>query len=1121
MSPNKSILNLIVLFVFFSINLATSQVSYENAFPNLSFNLPVEIQASIDGTNRLFVVEQPGVIKVFPNSPTAKNDDVATFLDLSEKVAYSSGQEIGLLGMAFHPEYTKNGYVFIYYIDRPSNYRINIVRYTISSSNPNMLDPNSEFIIARFTKNQSDSNHNGGKISFGPDGYLYASIGDGGGGGDPQRNGQNLETVFGSILRIDVDINGDNPIETNPEEPDGNYEIPSDNPRVGLSGLDEIYAWGIRNTWKFSFDEQGRLWGADVGQNVYEEINLIAKGGNYGWNKYEANSQPSYGSSTSLITTPEIAPIFFYDHSAGDVSITGGYVYRGSLSASDLQNKYIYADYVSGRVWALEYDEANGTTDNQLLFRTNGELISSFGEDEYGELYFSGYGSSAKIYKLTAESSGPGVTPVNGIGNWKKISSGINGTIETMVESEDGSIYVGGSFTNAGGVDVSNLAIINADGNWESFAEGSNGTIYSLAIADNGDIFAAGDFTQIGGTNANNIAYWNGSDWYTLGDGTNGPVAKIAFDATGTLIVGGVFTTADGITVNNIAQYKDGLWSALTDSSTGIIGTNNEIRAIAFDENNTLYVGGNFDTAGGNEAARIAQWNGSNWSGLGAGTSGFVQAIVVHENYIYAGGNFALSGSQTVNRIARYNRTTQVWEPLGNGLSGNVNDMTSDDNYIYVGGSFETASDDINNNKIMMNTARWSVANGWEALGPKTNVGVDNRVNSILFTKNNTQLIVGGNFTAAGGNPTNNIAVWSETFCTEDSIITEYRINGESNSGSNNIIVKEGSEVVLSLLPNNISFDLTLPDGTIVNGEYTIDTISPEQSGTYIYTTEIGCTKSLVITVGNDQDNDGIIDANDICPNTLEGETVNENGCSANDFSVDQFQITSTGTSCIGSNNGSVYIEAKTANDYIANLSGPEGEASFPFSKSLEISDLQKGTYDLCITLGPTSNYQSCSKIIITEPDPLEVQLDFNSSTNSVTLKMKGGTEYTIDINGKSTHYTDKEELNLLLHENVNNITVFSDQPCLGKFEETVILENSFLAYPNPVENNLTIDLKPLTSTWVEITIFTETGVLLSSKKYEVDQTPVTLDTSSFASGIYILRLKNEKMNESFKLVKL
>lgn len=1167
----------------------SQDISYQNAFPYLDFNFPVEIQSSNDGSNRLFVVEQPGRIKVFPNKSNVSLEELTSFLDISTIVSYSAGQEIGLLGLAFHPNYAVNGYVFVYYIDQPSNYRINIARYQVDSSNPNLINSSSGIIIAQFTKNQSDSNHNGGKIAFGPDGYLYISIGDGGGGGDPQGNGQNLNTVFGSLLRIDVDVDGSNPLETYPDLPNGNYEIPSDNPRVDQSGLDELYAWGIRNTWKFSFDASGNLWGADVGQNIYEEINLISRGGNYGWNRFEANSEPSYGSGTSLTTTPDIKPIYFYDHNAADVSITGGYVYNGSLTSSSLESKYIYADYVSGRVWALNYNSTNGSTTNELLFKTNGQFISSFGEDEAGELYFSDYGSNVKIYKLTETVSGPITTPVNGIGEWKSISTGTNGIVETIVNSSTDITYIGGTFSTVGDLNVSNLASINSVKEWEAFSIGSNGSIYSIDIAPDGTIYASGDFTTIGGVSANNIAKWNGSTWSSLGTGTNGPVLKIKLSETGALFVGGVFSAAGGITVNNISKWENNTWSALVDSATNVSGTNNEIRSIGFDENNNLYVGGNFDTAGGVSAVRIARWNGANWSALGSGTSGFVQAIESIGDYLYVGGNFSIAGDQTVNRIARFNKINESWESLGNGLSGNVNAITSNGTYIYVGGSFSTASDDGNIDKIVNNLARWSIDNGWEALGPNTNVGINIRVNSLTFANNSTELLVGGNFSTAGNINTNNIAVWSENFCEENSIIPEYQINGTWQSGNNTLAVNDGDSLILSMLPNDIPFTITLPNGTKVNNDYNLDSITENLSGTYIYETSLGCIENLEILVqplvDSDFDNDGVLDENDncsntptgelvdsngcatsqldsdndgvndsldncpnttigtkvnfngcpeleidsdddgvndnsdLCPNTLKGISVDENGCAFKIYPDNQFKITSVGTSCIGSNNGSILIESITKENFLAAITGANKNITLPFTDILTIRDLDIGEYNLCISSIEFSNYQTCSKIIITEPLPLSVQLDFNSLTNSVTLKMNGAKAYTIELNGKSMQ-TENQLISLPLYDEVNNLKVSTNQSCQGNFEETVHLKNSFLIYPNPVNESLSIDLKSLTSDTVEIAIFTEAGLLIHSKTYLVKQSKIELNTSAFSSGIYLLRVKNDKLNKSFKLIK-
>ncbi|TVZ13829.1 putative secreted protein (Por secretion system target) [Maribacter sp. MAR_2009_72] len=1277
----SSYIGILVLFFVVKIN---AQVSYQEAFTNLNFNFPVEIQNSNDGTNRLFVVEQPGIIKVFPNRANVSAGELSTFLDVSSIVTYSVGQEIGLLGLAFHPNYASNGYIYIYYIDRPSNYRINIARYQVDSSNPNRINPNSGLVLAQYTKNQGDSNHNGGKIAFGPDGYLYISVGDGGGAADPQGNSQNLNSAFGKILRIDVDIDGNNT-----QSPNGSYEIPSNNPRVGQSGLDELYAWGIRNTWKFSFDDNGRLWGADVGQNSYEEINLITSGGNYGWNKFEANSEPSYGRTTTLSTSPDIKPIFFYDHSASDVSITGGYVYNGSLTSASLQNKYIYADYISGRVWALSYNASNGSTSNELLFQTSGQYISSFGEDEAGELYFSDYGSSVKVYKLTETVTGPVTTPVNGIGEWKSITSGTNGIVETIAESPAEMKYVGGNFSTAGGIGVNNLAVLNASDEWQASINGSNGIIYSIDVAPDGTVYAAGDFTTIGGISANNIARWNGSSWAAVGTGTNGPILKIKTDATGALYAGGTFTDAGGLTANNIAKWENNVWSTLVDASTGIAGTNNEIRSITFDDNNMMYVGGNFDTAGGVSAARIAQWNGTNWSALGTGTSGFVQAIESSGNYLYVGGNFSIAGGNTVNRIARYNKTNQSWEALGNGLSGNVNAIVSNGSYVYVGGTFDTASDNGNVDKIVNNLSRWSAANGWEALGPNTDVGVDVRVNSLAFTNNGSELIVGGNFGTAGNLSTNNIAIWSEYFCTEDSIIPEYRVNGVFDSGSNSITVNEGDELLLSILPNGVNFTILLPNGTTVNGDYDLGSMNTALSGSYTFETEQGCTENLEIivqgTTSNDTDNDGVIDANDNCPNTPNGETVNangcsqsqldddndgvaniddlclntpdgeavdvngcsssqldsdndgvfnnvdtcpntpegntvdengcslnqldsdndgvndanddcpntpsgdvvdengctvqtpldsdndgvidvndgcpdtpegepvdsngcpippldgdndginddvdqcpntpagatvdENGCSLSNYDNDQFRITTNGATCIDLNNGSLIIQSKNTDNFIATLTGPVEEIVLPFSEELTISNLANGSYDLCITSINFPDYVNCSKFTIVEPEPLQVQLDVDNITNSVALKMRGGNEYTVEVNGKSM-VTTNSEINLPLYEDVNIIKVTSNQLCQGIFEETVILENMFLIYPNPVEDVLNIDLKSLTSDTIDIAIYTEAGQLISVETYPVESKIITLNTSNLVTGVYFLKLKNEQLDKSFKLIK-
>ncbi|CAH0998702.1 hypothetical protein LEM8419_00048 [Neolewinella maritima] len=754
----------LLLFLFggyFSSLTAQDSINYETAFPALSFRFPVEIQHAGDGSDRLFVVEQAGTIRVFANRQDVQS--AATFLDVTDVVSFSAGQEIGLLGLAFHPQFTTNGYFYIYHTRKSSvadvNVELVLARYQVSADDPNRADPSSRLEIFSFDKNQRNSNHNGGKIAFGPDGYLYASLGDGGGGGDPQQNAQDLGTIFGSILRIDVDVDGNNPLETNPATPNGNYEIPSDNPRVGQSGLDELYAWGIRNTWKFSFDEAtGRLWGGDVGQGSFEEINLIEAGGNYGWNRFEANS--TFSSSATLATNPDTKPVYAYDHDDGDVSITLGYVYRGPLQNPAIQGKLIFGDYVSGRVWALDYAAGSGTATAQLLFRTrDGERVSSFGLDEAGALYFSGYDQQTQLFRIVDENDpAPTATAVDGIGDWQSLGEGVAGTVDAVV-SNGSNIYAAGSFETAGGSSAGNIAVYSDADGWRSLSTGSNGRISALALGSDGRLYAGGNFTTIGGTTAQHIAVWDGSSWAALGAGTDGAVLALGISPEGEVFAGGTFVTAGGITANNIARW-DGNWSALTDSGTGVPGTNNEVRSIAFDEENTVYIGGNFASAGDRPANRIATFDGSNWGSLGSGTSGFVQAIAVTGSSVYIGGNFATAGEQTVNRIARWDRTTDQWQAIGQGVSDNVNALVHDGTHLYAGGNFETATLADGTRYIVRNIARWSAELEWEALGPDKDVGTDTRVNAISLPETGG-LVVGGSFEVAGSTTAPGIARWT------------------------------------------------------------------------------------------------------------------------------------------------------------------------------------------------------------------------------------------------------------------------------------------------------------------------------------------------------------------------
>ena len=283
------------------------------------------------------------------------------------------------MGFAFHPNFSINGYVYVCYT--PSETLSQVSRFSVSSTNENSIDLSSELVVIEIP--QPATNHNGGQIAFGPDGYLYIAIGDGGGSGDPDGNAQNRGNLLGNILRIDV----------NNTESGLNYAIPSDNPFIGeTSARDEIFAYGFRNPWRMSFDTvTGKLWTGDVGQNEIEEIDVVELGGNYGWKFFEGTSCFSGDCDDAGL----VAPIFEYEQGNGDRSITGGYVYRGD-AINSLQEKYIYGDFVSGRIWALDEDGS----DNELVV-ASGLNIASFGTDANEELYVCAFDGT--IYKFVVE----------------------------------------------------------------------------------------------------------------------------------------------------------------------------------------------------------------------------------------------------------------------------------------------------------------------------------------------------------------------------------------------------------------------------------------------------------------------------------------------------------------------------------------------------------------------------------------------------------------------------------------------------------------------------------------------------------------------------------------------
>jgi len=341
-----------------------------------------------DGSGRNFALDQSGRVYIFPNNGDVQQAKV--FLDIRDRVQdWRKDSEEGLLGIAFHPDFRTNGYFYVCYSSSKAPRTSLISRFSVSKDNAQTADPASEQVVMEIP--QPFSNHNGGSIAFGHDGFLYIALGDGGGRNDPMQHGQNLETLMGSLLRIDVD-----------HQQDGkNYAIPADNPFLDRRGArPEIYAYGFRNIWRLSVDRQtGRIWAADVGQDFWEEINVVTAGANYGWSVREASYPFNNNPVTS--TDPLVPPVWEYDHQLGK-SITGGFVYRGK-QLPELQGMYVYADFISGRIWALEYDEQQKRVIANHSIATTGFPVLAFGEDEAGEIYYMLETASGQgVYRLAS-----------------------------------------------------------------------------------------------------------------------------------------------------------------------------------------------------------------------------------------------------------------------------------------------------------------------------------------------------------------------------------------------------------------------------------------------------------------------------------------------------------------------------------------------------------------------------------------------------------------------------------------------------------------------------------------------------------------------------------------------
>ncbi|MGI8485535.1 MAG: PQQ-dependent sugar dehydrogenase [Thermomicrobiales bacterium] len=348
------------------------------------FDQPLFVTNAGDGSGRLFVVDKPGTIEIIAKGVQA----ASPFLDISDRVG-SDGSEQGLLGLAFAPDYAQSGLFYVFYTDRDGNTVVSRFRVT---SDPSVADPTSEQVVLQ--QNQPYPNHNGGDLVFGPDGLLYIGLGDGGSQGDPNGNGQNLDTWLGKILRIDVD-----PART----PNGaTYAVPNTNPFIDRKDAKpEIFAYGLRNPWRFSFDQlTGDLYIGDVGQNTIEEIDFVPAndlaGHNFGWNTMEGSSCYNADSCDQNGLT---VPVAEYTHDVGGCSVTGGYVYRGS-DVPSLQGTYLFADYCSGKLWGLGRDATGAWVMSDPIETRVG--ASSFGQGEDGELYLIDI-NSGTVYQIVTQ----------------------------------------------------------------------------------------------------------------------------------------------------------------------------------------------------------------------------------------------------------------------------------------------------------------------------------------------------------------------------------------------------------------------------------------------------------------------------------------------------------------------------------------------------------------------------------------------------------------------------------------------------------------------------------------------------------------------------------------------
>ena len=565
---------------------------------------PVFVTSARDGTNRLFIVEQGGIIKVVQpgsNAPT-------NFLNITSKISFSG--ERGLLGLAFHPQYAANRRFFVYYT-RTSDGAVQIAEYQTSAANPNVADPTEKIIIT--VPHPTYANHNGGTIAFGPDGYLYAGTGDGGSANDPNGNAQNVNQLLGKILRLDINVpNG----ATQP------YLIPPTNPFAGATvGADEIYMVGMRNPYRFSFDRKGtnQLWIADVGQGALEEVDVGTLGGNYGWRVYEGNQ--CTGLDNALCNPANfVPPVFQYNHTAGRCSITGGAIYRGGQNALP-NGGYSFADYCTGEifVWA---------NNQQTLLLDTSENIVAVGEDEAGEQYVVGLGGTVqKIVRAKASADFDGdlktdftvYRPSNNV--WYKLNSS-NNSVSIQSFGAGGDIPTPEDFDGDNRADIA--VFRPSTGIWYFLRSGDN-TFGAVSFGADGDIPAAADYD--GDAKADFVVYRPSNGvWYRSNSSDNAFVAASFGIAEDKPAVGDF----DGDGRADISVYRPStkIWYRLNSSSGAF-------SAVGFGATDDVPVQGDFDGDGKTDIAVFRPSNGvfyqlrssSGFQAVSWGTNGDVPVV--------------------------------------------------------------------------------------------------------------------------------------------------------------------------------------------------------------------------------------------------------------------------------------------------------------------------------------------------------------------------------------------------------------------------------------------------------------------------------------------------------------